>query len=96
MGPDRVNYQNTSRQYTPGHGNTIPEKEDRPLVLDGWLHDTPGLSKNYHPVGYIGSPCPVRTETLEQAIYRIARAYQILNRLYNPENGSNIKYARDI
>lgn len=33
---------------------------------------------------------------LDDEILRIARGYQQLNRLYNPVNGSNIQYARDI
>ena len=36
------------------------------------------------------------TTSLDEAIYRIARGYQRLNRLYNPIDGSNIQYARDI
>ena len=34
--------------------------------------------------------------SLDEEVYRIARGYQRLNRLYNPINGSNIQYARDI
>jgi len=37
-----------------------------------------------------------QSTNLDKEIYRIARGYQLLNQLYNPINGSNIQYARDI
>ena len=62
---------------------------------DSFFCDTADIARVYRPYRQQWVPRHRVAETLDQAILRIARGYQILNRLYNPENGSNIKYARD-
>ena len=63
---------------------------------DSYFCDTADIAVACRPFRPQRFPYHRAAETLDQAILRIARGYQILNKLYNPKNGSNTKYARDI
>jgi hypothetical protein len=63
---------------------------------DSFLCDTADIAGFYRPYRQRWFPHRHVAETLDQAILRIARGYQMLNKLYNPKNGSNTKYARDL
>ena len=63
---------------------------------DSYFCDTADIAVACRPFSRQWFPHRYAVETLDQAILRIARGYQRLNKLYNPKNGSNIKYARDL